>query len=135
MVQFLCESSLQVVLAAVLALPMVLVAAPVLRGLAAIDLPLEVALWLFLGLVAIAILGAAYPAAVGRLFLVGAVVALPVGFMAAGRWLEGFAYRADIGPALFAAAVLVVLLVAGAAVSQQTWRASRVIPVDALRFE
>jgi putative ABC transport system permease protein len=71
----------------------------------------------------------------GRLFLVGVLVALPIGYYATQRWLDGFAYHAELGLAAFGGAPLIVLLVAAAAVAQQVARVARMNPVDALRQE
>jgi putative ABC transport system permease protein len=49
----------------------------------------------------------------GRRFLVGAVVALPVGHWAILGWLDKFAYRIDPGLPLFGGAAAVVLFING----------------------
>ncbi|MBN1940040.1 MAG: ABC transporter permease [Candidatus Aminicenantes bacterium] len=63
------------------------------------------------------------------------MIALPLAYFAAGRWLREFAYRVEpgIGPALLATAFS--LAIALAAVSYKTIQASRANPADALRFE
>jgi len=63
------------------------------------------------------------------------VIALPLAYVGARRWLEGFAYKADLDPALFAVAAGLALATALAAVSVQTWRAATADPVHALRSE
>lgn len=71
----------------------------------------------------------------GRLFLVGALVALPAGYYATQRWLDGFAYRAEPGIVVFGGAPLLVLLVAAGAIVHQVVRVARMNPVEALRYE
>jgi len=63
------------------------------------------------------------------------VIALPAAYLAAGRWLRGFAYRVDPGiePALLAAAFS--LTVAFLSVASKAVQAARANPVDSLRFE
>ena len=63
------------------------------------------------------------------------VVAFPLAFYAIGRWLETFAYHTDISPALYAAALLITLLVTVLTVSFQAYRAAVADPVKALRYE
>jgi putative ABC transport system permease protein len=69
------------------------------------------------------------------LVLVAVVVAVPVAWLAMDRWLEGFAFRAEIGPGLFVAAGGLALVVALATVSVQALRAASADPVRALRSE
>jgi len=70
-----------------------------------------------------------------RLVLVASVLAVPVAYLAVDRWLEGFAYRVDLGPGVFAAAGAAVLLIALATVAGQALRAAAADPVKALRYE
>jgi len=62
-------------------------------------------------------------------------IALPAAYFAAGRWLQGFAYRVDPGvrPALLAAAFS--LTVAFLSVAYKAFQAARANPIDTLRFE
>ncbi len=62
-------------------------------------------------------------------------VAFPLAFHAIGRWLETFAYHTDISPLLYAAALLITLLVTVLTVSVQAYRAAVSDPVKALRYE
>ena len=71
----------------------------------------------------------------GRLFAVGAMVAIPLGVWGADQWLAGFPYRIDVGWLSVVGAVMAVLFMAIVAMSQQMVRASRLNPVDALRSE
>ncbi|MBK9176159.1 MAG: ABC transporter permease [Flavobacteriales bacterium] len=63
------------------------------------------------------------------------LVAFPLAFYAIGRWLETFAYHTDISPALYAAALLITLLVTVLTVTVQAYRAAVADPVKALRYE
>ena len=69
------------------------------------------------------------------LVAVGAVVAVPVAVVLLGRWLDGFAYRIDLGPGLFVAAVAGTLALALVVVGVQAARAARVPPTHALRTD
>jgi putative ABC transport system permease protein len=70
-----------------------------------------------------------------RLVGLGFLVAVPVAWLAMARWLEGYAYRVDLGPLVFALAGLVALVVALLTVSTQALRAASADPVKALRYE
>ncbi len=63
------------------------------------------------------------------------LVAFPLAFYAIGRWLETFAYHADISLVLYAVALLLTLLVTVLTVSVQAYRAAVADPVKALRHE
>ena len=88
------------------------------------------------------VLGASVTSIVGLLSadflkLVGIafIIAAPVAYFAMRRWLEGFAYRVEIGPGLFLAVGLLVFLIALATVSYQAIRAATADPVKSLRYE
>ena len=63
------------------------------------------------------------------------LVAFPLAFYAIGRWLETFAYHTRISPLLYAAALLITLLVTVLTVSVQAYKAAMADPVKALRYE
>lgn len=63
------------------------------------------------------------------------IVAFPLAFYAISRWLETFAYHTNISPALYAAALLITLLVTVVTVTFQAYRAAVADPVKALRYE
>ena len=73
----------------------------------------------------------------GFVVLVGVAVLLaaPLAWLAADRWLGEFAYRIDLGPGLFLLAGGLALAVALATVGVQALRAAAADPVDALRTE
>jgi putative ABC transport system permease protein len=70
-----------------------------------------------------------------RLVLLGVVLAVPVTWMGANRWLESFAYRVDINVFVFVIAALLALGVAVVTVGLQTVRAAHMNPVDSIRVE
>lgn len=63
------------------------------------------------------------------------LVAFPLAFYAIGRWLESFAYHTSISPVLYAAALLLTLLVTTITVTVQAYRVAVADPVKALRYE
>jgi putative ABC transport system permease protein len=63
------------------------------------------------------------------------VVAAPLAYVGAQRWLQGFAYRVDLGPWLFLGAGLVVALLALGTVSVHSIRAALMDPARALQDE
>jgi putative ABC transport system permease protein len=69
------------------------------------------------------------------LVLIANVVAWPVAYYAASRWLENYAYRINVGWGTFALAGLLALLIALVSVSSQAVRAALTNPVDTLRYE
>ena len=69
------------------------------------------------------------------LVLIALVVASPVAFMAMRRWLDGFAYRIELGAGTFVAVALMTLLLLVTTVSVQTVRAALADPVKTLRYE
>ncbi len=88
------------------------------------------------------VLGASVPGLVAllskdfALLVVAAfVVASPVAYVLMSRWLDGFAYRVDLGPVIFVVAGLVALVVALATVSVHALRAATADPVKSLRYE
>ena len=69
------------------------------------------------------------------LVALGAALAVPLAVVGARRWLDGFAYRVDLEPGLFAAVVALALVVALAAVSVQALLAAHRDPAQVLRSE
>jgi len=67
--------------------------------------------------------------------VIAALIAWPLSYFAMRRWLQGFAYRTDIGIGLFMLSSLLALLIAILAVSFQAIRAASANPVDSLRYE
>jgi putative ABC transport system permease protein len=67
--------------------------------------------------------------------LVANLIAWPAAYFAMSRWLDNFAYHADIRLWMFPAAAALALLTALLTVSFQTIRAAVTDPVDSLRYE
>ncbi len=70
-----------------------------------------------------------------RLVMIALVVAVPFAYLAAGRWLEDFAYRVELDPWTFALAGGAALLIAFLTVSAMALRAALTDPVNTLRYE
>ncbi len=70
-----------------------------------------------------------------RMVLVAIVIALPVSYLLAWQWLQGFAYSIPLQWWYFAGAGLTALLIAWFTVGLQTVKAARVNPADCLRDE
>ena len=70
-----------------------------------------------------------------KIFLVACVLAIPVAYFMADKWLAGFAYRSPISPAIFGASLLGLLVITLMTVSYETWKAARTNPVNSLRSE
>ena len=88
------------------------------------------------------ILGASISRIVGMLtgefiilIAVATVIAWPVAYYIMDRWLKSFAYRSDMGIAIFVLAGLLTMSVAMLTISYQVIRAARANPVDAIQRE
>jgi len=79
----------------------------------------------------LALLSKEYAVLVG----IAMVAGLPVASLGLRRWLEGFAYRVEIGPGSLGLAAGLVVAVAGLTVSYHALRAARTDPATTLRDE
>ncbi|MEW6364030.1 MAG: ABC transporter permease [Acidobacteriota bacterium] len=70
-----------------------------------------------------------------RWILAANIIAWPVGYYAAGKLLQGYAFRAEIGIEIFAFSGGAALAIGLLTVARQAIRAARANPVDALRYE
>ncbi|HTM93385.1 MAG TPA: ABC transporter permease [Flavisolibacter sp.] len=70
-----------------------------------------------------------------KLVLIAFVIALPVGWYAANRWLQDFAYRIDVKWWVFLLAGLIAVMIAFVTISFQTIKAAIANPVKNLRTE
>lgn len=69
------------------------------------------------------------------LVVLGFGIAAPIAFAITQQWLQNFAYKAPLSIWLFLTAGLLVLCIAWFTVGYQAFRAARVNPVNALRYE
>ena len=66
---------------------------------------------------------------------VAALIAWPVGFWLAGRWLQGFAFRAGLSAGVFLASGLASAAIAVVSVGSQVVKSARTDPVRSLKYE
>jgi len=69
------------------------------------------------------------------LVLIANIIAWPVAHFMMNRWLQGFAYRTDIGLFTFILSAFIAISIALVTVGYQTIKAARANPVDSLRYE
>lgn len=69
------------------------------------------------------------------LVLVAGTISIPIALYLSRNWLDSYAHRIILGPAPFAAAIVICLMTAFATVSVHTYRALRVDPSRNLRDE
>lgn len=65
----------------------------------------------------------------------GVVLAVPLTWFGANRWLDSFAYRVDVNIVVFLIAAVLAVGVAIVTVGLQTMRAANMNPVDSIRVE
>ncbi|MCI0692162.1 ABC transporter permease [candidate division KSB1 bacterium] len=70
-----------------------------------------------------------------QLVLLANLIAWPVAYFAAKKWLEDFAYRVELGLTTFLLAAATALLIAFVTVSLQAIKAAMTNPIEALRYE
>lgn len=70
-----------------------------------------------------------------KLVIVACVIACPIAYLFAGRWLQDFAYRIDLHLTYFLIGGVLALLLALTTMTYQALKAARTNPVDALRTE
>ena len=67
--------------------------------------------------------------------LIAIAIALPVSYIVANKWLEGYAYRIDLEWWFFVASAVLSLLIAWFTVGLQTLKVARVNPVKCIKEE
>ena len=70
-----------------------------------------------------------------KLVCISILIAVPIAWYAMNKWLEDFAYRIDIGWAVFVIAGLVAMFIALFTVSFHAIKAAIANPVKSLRME
>jgi len=69
------------------------------------------------------------------LVLIANIIAWPVAYFTMNKWLQGFAYRTDIGLFTFFLSAFFAVSIALVTVGYQTIKAARANPVESLRYE
>ncbi|EGY00132.1 ABC transporter [Nitrospirillum viridazoti Y2] len=67
--------------------------------------------------------------------MVANLIAWPLAWLGLSRWLQGYAYRIELNPLVFAVAGLAALVIAWVTVAGHAARVAAAKPVDALRYE
>ncbi|MBU8923115.1 MAG: ABC transporter permease [Bacteroidales bacterium] len=67
--------------------------------------------------------------------LIANVVAWPLAWYASRKWLDGFAYKADISIWVFVASSAVALAIAFMIIAWQSWKSARANPIESLKYE
>jgi len=70
-----------------------------------------------------------------KLILIAIVIAIPIAWFAINKWLSSFAYRVDVGWAIFLIASLGALAIAWITVSYESVKAAIANPIKSLRAE
>jgi putative ABC transport system permease protein len=69
------------------------------------------------------------------LVLISNLIAWPIAYYAADRWLQNFYYRTDIGVLLFLLSGAIALVIAFLTVRRHAVKAAAANPVESLRYE
>jgi ABC-type antimicrobial peptide transport system permease subunit len=70
-----------------------------------------------------------------KLIVIGFLLASPLVWFLMNKWLEGFAYKITIGPAVFVIGLAITLTVAIMTVGYRSFKAAIVNPIKSLRYE
>ncbi|MFC1513952.1 ABC transporter permease [candidate division KSB1 bacterium] len=70
-----------------------------------------------------------------RSILLANIVALPAAYLLMNKWLQNFAYTADVGIELFLFSALIVLILPAITVCSKTIRAARANPARSIQYE
>src|ERR1044071_7041919 len=68
-----------------------------------------------------------------KMSLIAFVIAVPLAWFLASRWLDSFAYKSGVGIVAFVMAAVVALATVLITISYETIKSARVNPVDTLR--
>jgi len=70
-----------------------------------------------------------------KIFLIAALIAIPVAYFASYKWLQDFTYKTTISPIVFISSLLGLLLITLGTVAYEVWKSARANPVHSLRTE
>jgi putative ABC transport system permease protein len=69
------------------------------------------------------------------LIIISSIISAPIAYYSMQKWLNKFAYKADVNFGMFLISALVVYIIAVSAMAFQVYRAARQNPVDVLKCE
>jgi putative ABC transport system permease protein len=69
------------------------------------------------------------------LVVIALAIGVPAGYFFANTFLEGFAYKIDITPAILALGAGIIVVLGGLTIMSQTWKAAGLNPAKSLRSE
>ena len=70
-----------------------------------------------------------------RWVLIAFIIASPVSFYIMHKWLQNFAYKAELSWWIFASAGIIAVVIALITISWQSFKAAAKNPVESLRYE
>lgn len=70
-----------------------------------------------------------------KIFAIACLVAVPLAWLAAYKWLQGFSYRTSISPLVFSLSIAGLLLLTLFTIAYEVWKSVRINPVKSLRTE
>lgn len=70
-----------------------------------------------------------------KIFAIACLVAVPLAWLAAYKWLQGFSYRTNISPLVFSLSIAGLLLLTLFTIAYEVWKSVRINPVKSLRAE
>lgn len=70
-----------------------------------------------------------------KLVAIGFVLAVPLAYWSAGKWLQDFAYRIEVSWWLLASAGVMAIAIAFMTVASQAWSAARANPIQSIKYE
>ena len=69
-----------------------------------------------------------------KLVIIAFLIGIPIGYFMMSNWLEGFAYRTDLGVTVFVVSGALAMIIAWITVSFESFKAARRNPVESLRI-
>lgn len=70
-----------------------------------------------------------------KIFFIACLLAIPLSWFLAHKWLQGFVYRVSISPMIFVVSALGLLIITLLTVGYEIWKSAKANPVSALRTE
>ena len=67
--------------------------------------------------------------------LLSGIIAFPIAWLVMNKWLQGFAYRINLGVDIFILTIVIALVIAMLTVTWQSIKTALASPVNALRYE